>query len=268
VRLCRQVDHAALGERRAAWRTCGVTVGSYQQKAERPASKGAMPDYGEVHSQVLQDVVLRVERAYQAFFRRAWTGETAGSPRCQGRHRSHSFTSPHYDNGARLANGVLVLSQIGRIAVRWSRPLAGTPKTVTIAKEADGWYVCCSCADVPTPPLPPTGNETGIDVGLKVFLITAEGLVVDHPRHARHAEPRVAKAGRRVSRRKQGRQRRRQAVGHLPRAHQTMQRPRADFQHQTARTLVRAYEAISLEDVRVANLVRNRHLATSIADAG
>ena len=54
--------------------------------------------------------------------------------------------------------------------MRWSRPLEGTPKTVTISHEADGWYAILSGADVPAQPLPPTGRETGIDVGLKVFL--------------------------------------------------------------------------------------------------
>ena len=70
----------------------------------------------------------------------------------------------------------------GRSPVRLHRPLQGTPKTVTISHEADGWYVCFSCADVATQPLPLTGEETGIDVGLKSFLVTAEGEAVENPR--------------------------------------------------------------------------------------
>jgi putative transposase len=121
---------------------------------------------------------------------------------------------------------------------------------------------------VPVQPLPPTGCETGIAVGLKVLLITADGRVVDHPRPSRTAEQRVAKAGRQVSRRKQGSHRRRKAVGHLQRAHQHVQHQRADFHHKTVLTLLPQYDAISLEDLRVATLVRNRRLAASIADAG
>src|SRR6266849_4715034 len=98
--------------------------------------------------------------------RRSSAGEKPGFPRFQGRNRYHSFTYKEYDNGARLDNGSLVLSKIGRIAVRWSRPVEGSIKTVTISKEADGWYVCFSCADVPIQPLPNTGRETGIDMGL------------------------------------------------------------------------------------------------------
>ena len=90
--LCRHVYNAAVEERREAWQKCGVSVNYYQQKAELPGIKEAMPEYAGVHSQVLQDVVLRVDRAFQAFFRRVKAGETAGYPRFQGRDRYNSFT--------------------------------------------------------------------------------------------------------------------------------------------------------------------------------
>jgi putative transposase len=268
--LCRHVYNAALGERREAWRMRGVSVNYYQQKAELPGIKAAMPEYAEVNSQVLQDVVLRVDRAFQAFFRRAKASETAGYPRFQGRNRYHSFTYPQVgEHGcARLDNGFLILSKIGRIGIRWSRPLEGTPKTVTISREADGWYAIISCADVPAQPLPPTGKETGIDVGLKVFLITAGGEAVDNPRHYRRGVKKLAKAQRRVSKRQKGSKRRGKAVGQLAKAHQTVKRQRADFHHKTALALLRQYDMIYLEDLRVANLVRNHHLAKSISDAG
>jgi putative transposase len=154
------------------------------------------------------------------------------------------------------------------MAVRWSRPLEGTPKTVTISKEADGWYAILSCADVTAQPLPPTGCETGIDAGLKVFLITTDGLAIENPRHYRKAEKKLAKAGKRVSRRKKGSKRRSKAVHCLGRAHQNVKRQRSDFHHKTALALLRQYDTIYLEDLRVANMVRNRHLAKSISDAG
>src|SRR6478609_10796644 len=116
--LCRHVYNAAIGERREAWRMCGVSVSYYQQKAELPGIKEAMPEYGEVHSQVLQDVVLRVDRAFQAFFRRVKDGATPGYPRFHGRDRYNSFTYPQVGEhgGATLDGGLLSLSKIGRIA--------------------------------------------------------------------------------------------------------------------------------------------------------
>ena len=268
VRRCRELYNAALQERRDAWQKCSVSITAASQSAQLPAIKEVRPEYRDIHSQVLQEVLTRLERAFQAFFRRVRAGEAPGYPRFQGANRYTSFTYKQFGNGATLDNGFLVLSKIGRIAVRWSRPIAGTPKTVTIAKEADGWYACFSCAEVPAPPLPRTGRETGIDVGLKVFLITSEGEAVEHPRHLRKAEKHIKKAQRRVSRRKKGSKRRQKAVALLKRTHQQVKRQRQDFHHKTALKLLRQYDAIYLEDLRVANLVRNRHLSKSISDAG
>jgi putative transposase len=265
---CRVLYNTALEQRITAYRRCGVTLTAYQQMSELKDIRADLPEYAAIHSHVLQDVLARLDKTYQAFFRRVKAGQTPGFPRFQGRNRYHSFTYKQYGNGARLDNGCLVLSKIGRIAVRWSRPLEGTPKTVTISQEADGWYAVISCADVPAQPLPPAGRETGIDVGLKVFLITADGLIVDNPRHHRHAEKRLAKAQRVVSRRQKGSKRRKKAVNRCARRYQTVKRQRADFHHKTARRLLGTYDTIYLEDLRVANMVRNRHLAKSISDAG
>jgi putative transposase len=265
---CRDLYNAGLAQRIWAYRTCGVTVTHAKQEAELPSIREAFPEYAAIHSQVLQDVLTRLDKAYQAFFRRVKAGQTPGFPRFQGRNRYHSFTYKQFGNGTQLDNGFLVLSKIGRVAVRWSRPIDGTPKTVTISREADGWYVIFSCAEVPTQPLPLTGRETGIDVGLKVFLITADGLVIDNPRHHRHAEKKLAKAQRVVSRRQKGSKRRKQAVNRCARQYQTVKRQRADFHHKTARLLVQTYDTIYLEELQVSNLVRNRRLAKSISDAG
>ncbi|HEU5346081.1 MAG TPA: transposase [Ktedonobacterales bacterium] len=264
---CRTLYNTALEQRITAYRRCGITITCYQQQAELPELKAAFPEYAAIHSQVLQDVLTRLDTTYQAFFRRVRAGQTPGFPRFQGRDRYHSFTYKQYGNGAHLDNGFLVLSKIGRVAVRWSRPLEGTPKTVTISREADGWYAILSCADVPAQPLPPTGCETGIDVGLKVFLITAAGEVVGNPRLHRRGEKKLAKAHQRVSRRKKGSQRRGKAKALLGKAYQKVKRQRADFHHKTALKLLRQYDTIFLEDLQVANLVRNHHLAKSILDA-
>jgi putative transposase len=148
-----------------------------------------------------------------------------------------------------LDNGALVLSKIGRIAVRWSRPIRGTIKTVTLSKAADGWYVSFSRAEVPAEPLPLTGKDTGIDVGLKVFLITADGEIVENPRHHRTAEKALQKAQQSVSRRKKGSNRHRKAVQLLAKQHQHVRRQRSDFHHKTALALVRAYDTICIEAI-------------------
>src|SRR5215472_17283768 len=179
LRRCRELYNAALEERREAWRMCGVSITAAGQSTQLPDIKQERPEYQDIHSQVLQDVLARLDRAFQAYFRRVQRGEMPGYPRFKNCSRYDSFTYKQFGNGATLDNGFLVLSKIGRLAVRWSRPLAGTLKTVTIRREADGWYVCFSCADAP--PLPSTGQETGIDLGIEAFATRSDGTRIFHP---------------------------------------------------------------------------------------
>jgi putative transposase len=252
---CRTLYNTALEQRITAWERCRVSVTRYQQEVELKAIRAEFPDCAAVYSHVLQDVLARLDKTCQAFFRRVQAGEKPGFPRFQGRTRYHSFAYKEYGNGARLENGSLVLSKIGRIAVHSSRPVAGTVTTVTISTEADGRYVCCSCAEVPTQPLPLSGRETGIDVGLKVFLITADGQVAENPRHYRKAECELKKAQLRVSRRTQGSKRRAMAARQCAKQ-QHVRRQRSAFHHTTALALVRQYDTISVEAMRPVNLSR------------
>jgi putative transposase len=109
---------------------------------------------------------------------------------------------------------------------------------------------------VPAEPLPVSGRETGIDVGLKVLLITAEGEPVANPRHYRIAERELKKAQQRVSKRKQGSKRRRKAVMLLAKQHQHVRRQQYDFHHKMALVLLRQYDTIYVEAIQPANLSR------------
>ena len=270
LRLCRELYNAALQERKEAWQKCRVSINYYQQKAQLPEIRAYREDCAAVNAQVLQDVILRLDRAFKAFFRRVANGEKPGYPRFKGHARYHSFTYPQVGphGCAQVDNGFLVLSKIGRIAVRWSRPLEGTPKTVSIIAQPDGWYACIACADVPVRPLPLTGEETGIDLGLESFLTLANGGQVANPRHYRKAEKRLVKVQQRVSKRKRGSTRHRKAVRLLQRAHQKVARQRRDFHHKTALSLLKHYDTIYYEALQVASMGQNHHLAKSMYDAG
>jgi putative transposase len=266
--LCRQLYNTALEQRITAWQRRRVSISRYEQEAELKAIRAEFPEYASLHSHILQDVLARIDKTYQAFFRRVQRGKKAGFPRFKGESRFHSFTFKEYGNGARLDNGFLVLSKIGRIGSRWSRPVEGTPKTVTISKESDGWYMAISCADVPVHPLPATGQETGIDMGLESFATLANGQPVLSPSYYRKAEAYLRRCQRRVARRKKESNRRRKAVTLLAKAHQHVAIQRRDFHHREAAKLVKAYDSIAYEDLRTANMVKNHHLAKSIGDAG
>jgi len=267
---CRERYNAALQEGSEAWRKCGVNITEAKQSAQLPASKEARPEYRDIHSQVVQDVLTRLDRAFQRFFARVKTGETPGYPRFHGANRYNSFTYKQVGEhgGARLENGFWVLSKIGRIGVHGSRPIEGTPKTVTISKEADGWDASFSCADVPVQPLPTTGQATGMDLGIEAFATLSNGMHILHPSWYRKAERVLKTAQRRVSRREKNSNRRRKAITILAKAYQTVRRQRQDFHHKTALALVRANDAIYHEDLQTATMLKNRRLAKSISDAG
>jgi putative transposase len=116
---CPELYNAALQERRDAWHKCGTSITCARQSAQLPAIKALRPEYHDVYSQVLQDVLTRLGHAFAAFFRRVQAGEKPGYPRFQRGHRYHSFTYKQFGNGATLDNGDLVLVKIGRIPVRW-----------------------------------------------------------------------------------------------------------------------------------------------------
>src|SRR5260370_17822248 len=123
LRLCRQLYNCALEQRRTWWgRGQGRAATHAQQEAELPDLKAAFPDYAAVHSQVLQDVLTRLDRAYQAFFRRLAMGEAPGFPRFQGRERYHSFTYKQFGNLAAFDNGFLGFPRLPRVAWPRCRP--------------------------------------------------------------------------------------------------------------------------------------------------
>src|SRR5919199_4603334 len=267
LRCCQELYNAALQERRDAYRLAGVTVSYYEQKRALPGVKEERPEYRQIGSQVLQDVIQRVEWAFAAFFRRVRAGEKPGYPRFRGRDRYDSFT--YSQAGWALdADGRLALSGIGRLKVRWSRPIQGTVKTVTIRRSADQWYVCFSCVlDVP-PPQPPERPATAIDVGLEHFATLADGSHIDNPRFLREAEEALARRQRRLQTKRRGSKNRRRARLRVAKAHRRIRNKRLDFHHQEARKIVDRHGAIAVEGLRVANMVRNPHLSKSIADAG
>ncbi len=164
---CRTLYNTALEQRITAWERCHVTVSRFAQEAELKAIRAEMPEYAAIHSHVLQDVLARLDKTYQAFFRRLQCGEKAGFPRFKGRTRYRSFTFKEYGNGARLDNGSLVLSKIGRIGVHWSRPLEGTPRpspsrvklTAGMSPFRVPTYLCAPCR--------PLGKRPGLISGWK-----------------------------------------------------------------------------------------------------
>jgi len=266
LNICRELYNAALQERRDAYQTGGLSINYHDQAVQLPQIKQIRQDVGEVHSQVLQDTLRRVDKTFDAFFRRCRDGETPGYPRFKPASRYDSFTYPQ--SGFRLAGDKLHLSKIGSCRVRLSRPIEGAIKTCSIKWEVDGWYVVFAVEENQSRFFPKTGQRVGIDVGIENFATLSTGEAVENPEFLREAEAELKTAQRKVSRRNKGSKRRRKAANLLAKKHQKIARQRADFHHKAALKFVREFDAIAVEDLNVKGMVRNHHLAKSISDAG
>lgn len=178
LQLCRNLYNCALQERRDAYKKDGKTVTGYDQMKYLTEIKAALPEYAGVYSQVLQDVLKRLDKAFKAFFRRVKSGEKPGYPRFQGRDRYGSICYPQ--SGFNVSETTAFFSKIGNIRIRLHRPLEGKVKTATIRRECGEWYVSYVC-EVEPQPLPETGSSVGVDVGTTWFAITSDGEFVENP---------------------------------------------------------------------------------------
>jgi putative transposase len=265
---CRRFYNDGLAERKVAFETEGRTVGKFEQLRRVKERKRTNPHAAKVHSHVLQVVVADLDKAFAAFFRRVKAGEKPGYPRFKGRDRFDSFGLKEYGNGFKIDGRRLKISGIGRIPVRWHRPIEGTIKTARVVKKADGWYACFSCEAEAAEPLAPTGSAVGIDVGVSALLTTSEGEKVSHPAFYRKEQKKLRCLQRAVARKKKGSSNRRKAAFRLRRHHQRIADQRKDYLNKVAHRLVLEHDLIALEELRIANMVRNRHLSKSILDAG
>ena len=267
LETCRRWYNSCLEERRDAYQERGETVNFYDQCAKVKYLRRENPYAATVNSQVLQVTARDLDKAFRAFFRRVKEGQQPGYPRFKGRDRFDSFGYSQCDNGFKVDGRRLRLSNIGRVSVRWHRELEGTVKTLRVVRKAGKWYACFSC-EVEPEPLPATGCEVGIDVGISSLIVTSDGEKVENPRWYRKGQKRLRVLQRTVSRRKKGGSNRRKAVKALQRQHEHTKNKRNDFLNKLAHRLVTQYDRIALEDLRTANMIRNGHLSKSIMDAG
>lgn len=251
---CRELYNAALSERKDAYRMAGKSVSYYEQKRDLPEIKAELrEEYQNIHSQVLQDVLLRLDRAFKAFFRRIAEGWEPGYPRFQGRNRYNSFTYPQggysFTHESRLC-----LSKIGSIKITLHREIEGTIKTCTIKYEAGQWYAVFSCEVEEPEPLPLLESEVGIDLGITHFAALSDGTFIESPRYYRKAQKKLEKLQQALSRKKRGSHRREKARRQVSKAHRKIRNQRRDFHHKQAKRLVQEHQTIVFEELQVTNI--------------
>ncbi|WP_424100726.1 RNA-guided endonuclease InsQ/TnpB family protein [Moorena producens] len=243
----------------------------FSQKKTLPDLKKNRPWYADIHSQVLQDCVKRVDLAFQGFMKGDCNGNRSGKPRFKSKNRYRSFTFPSLSNNP-ISGKILTLPKFGKVKMIYHRPIPDgfKVKTATITRKADGYYVTLSIQDDSVPDIIPMGsvsNPVGIDMGLKSFLIKSDGSEVPIPQYYRKAQKRLKKIQKAVSRSKKGSNNRKKTVLKLGKAHKKVADTRRDFHFKTAKELLDNYDLVAHEKLNIKGLAKTK-MAKSVLDAG
>ncbi len=262
---CRWLYNELLDQRKLAHEELDISLTKYQQSMLLPLLKAERSSLDQVHSQVLQNVVDRLDKAFQAFFRRCKGGEKPGFPRFRGMHRYNSFCYPQ--SGFSLIGKELKLSKIGKVRLKMHRPSEGEIKTCTLRRNATGaWDVSFSC-EVNVDPLPLKQESIGIDVGLEHFATLSNGQEIANPRFFKQAEKALAKSQRKLAKLNKGTPERRKQGKVVAKIHEHIGNQRRDFCHKESKKIIEQYQYICVEDLNIKKMIEGSSFAKSITDA-
>jgi putative transposase len=244
------------------------------QSGELKATKELFPIYKEIHAEVQQQNLKRLDKAWDRWIKPDKSGKRAGRPKFKKKGEMRSFTFPRincsYAGVNKIEAGILTLSKIGSMPVIMHRPFPDgfELKTATIVKKADGWYIAVSLEDdsVPSPkPIDEIKSAVGVDLGLKSFLVTSEGKAVEAQQHYRKTQKHLARQQKRLVRKEPGFINAQKQKEKISRIHQRIGRKREIFHYSVAHQLVKNYDLIAVEDLNIKGLAKTR-LAKSIYD--
>jgi putative transposase len=253
----RELYNAALEERIGAWKWERRSVSYFDQCR-------TLTGLGEVRPEVLscgvtlcRGTLKRLDRAYRSFYRRLKRGEAPGFPRFKSASR---FNSLQWEdaNGWRLKSpeSRLFAFGIGDIKVNLHRPIVGVPKAITVKRDGKKWWLSVRCVDVPAEPLPTTGRNVGIDLGVENLVATSDGKLIVGEQFGARAKSQLAIAQRKLARQQHGSKRRLAQLAHIAQLHRQIAHQRLNASHQLSRQLVNEYDLIAIEDLAINNMVR------------
>ncbi len=237
----------------------------YSQKRSLVPLKKERPWYGEIHSQVLQDMVKRVKITFDRYLGRNTDGKRSGKPRYKPKHRYKTFTYPQAKLDWLVSRNKIKLPKIGEVRFILHRPLPSgfNLKTVSVTQKADGFYITFSLEDKSVPEIvseivPTEENSTAIDLGCEYFATLADGTTVEPPKYFRRSQDKLAKLQEKASAKKKGGRARKLLYKKVAKLQQKIARRRKQFHFELVKQLLAKYDAVFVEDLTIKNMVR-RH---------
>ena len=224
----------------------------------------------KVDATALQSSLRDLDIAYQNFFRRVKKGEKPGYPKFKSKHdHRQSYKSKCTRTNIKVLDKAVRLPKLGLVKCRVSKEVKGRILSVTVSQSPSGkYFVSICCTDVEINPMPPTGAVVGIDMGLKAFAITSDGVEYPNHKYLAKSQKKLAKLQRQLSRKSKGSNRWEKARLQVARLHEHITNQRHDMLHKLSTDLVRNYDLIAIEDLASSNMVKTHKLAKAISDAG
>jgi putative transposase len=225
----------------------------------------------EVDKFALQNSLKNLETAYKNFFadlKKSKNKKGVGFPRFKKKHGCKQSYKTNLTNGnIQVVENRLKLPKLGWIKFHKSQDITGKLVNVTITRTSSGKYVASINSETEIEKYPQVTQNIGIDLGIKSYLVTSDGEVVDNPKYYRTQKKKLRKAHKKLSRSQKGSSNRVKAKNKLARTYERITNLRDDFLHKLSTRLIKENSIICIEDLRVANMVKNHKLALSISDA-
>lgn len=223
----------------------------------------------EIDSVSIQSSLKDLDIAYQNFFRRVKQGDKkVGFPKFKSKKDNKKSYKTKFTNGniQVLANKIK-LPKLGLVKCKVSKQVQGRILNATISQNPSGkYFVSVCCTDVEIPQYSSTSAVVGIDLGIKEFAITSDGKHIENPKYFAKSEKKLAKLQRQLSRKSIGSNNRNKARIKVAIQHEKITNQRNDFIQKLSTQLIKNYDVICLEDLKVKNMVKNHKLAKSISD--
>jgi putative transposase len=235
----------------------------YGQKRSLVTLKVEREWYQDIHADVLQDMVKRVDLAFSRFIKADSNGKRSGKPRFKGKNRYRTFAYQRVKPDCIQGNRV-ELPKLGKIKFIQHRPVPDgfLIKRALVTLKANGWHVTLTLEDASVPDKPvidiePTeANSIGVDAGLEYFAACSDGTMVEFPKFYRHSEEKLAKLQAKRELRKKGSTSRRKLNQRIAKLHQQIARLRKQWHFELAGELVDKAEVIFVEDLKVSNMAK------------
>lgn len=263
---CRMLYNNFVAQRKDGWEQREESFTLYKQLNRLPELKRTYPGLKRVYSQVLQNVGIRVDLAYQSFFRRIRHKEKPGYPRFRGFGRYDSFCYPCCRD-IKIGDDFITLPKLGKICLVKHRDVDGRLKTVTVKRNHGKWYVYVVTDTVKRVNYGDSDLATGLDVGITSFATLSNGEKVENPRFFETKQKALARAQRKHQKARDNKgnvKKTRRVLSHI---HEKIADCRRDFAHKTANGLVKKYGFIAVEDIDINSLLKKRWMNKQILDA-